>query len=97
MLRGTIIEMKLLWKKRHMILYGNSPIRSRGHGNRLGANLEWEQLARHDPGAWAPRAGEEEDVDTDESDKDFIGNDAAGGGADNCDDILADEHADGPE
>ena len=74
---------------------GNSPVRSGSHGNGLGANLEREQLARHDPGARAPRTGEEEDVYTDESDEDLVGDNAARDSTDNRDNVLAGKHADG--
>lgn len=41
---------------------------SGGHGETLGADLEWEYLASHDPSNWSPGGGKEEDEDTDESD-----------------------------
>ena len=47
---------------------GDGPVQEpvgRGrHRQALRADLEREDLARHDPGARAPAAGEEEDVDT---------------------------------
>jgi hypothetical protein len=39
-----------------------------GHGQTLGTGLEREHFSGHDPGNRAPRTGEEENVDADESD-----------------------------
>ena len=71
------------------------PIRRGGHRQTLRANLEWEDLARHDPRDWTPRAREKEDVDADECDCGVLGGlvglgcDCAGDG----DDELAYGHS----
>jgi hypothetical protein len=82
------------------------PVGGGGHGEGLGADLEGEDFASHDPGAGAPGGGEEEDVEADEGDggllggfvvddDDAVGVLAGGGGADNGDDELRDAHAHG--
>lgn len=48
------------------------PVGGRGHGKRLGADLEREDLSSDYPGAGAPRAGEEEDVDTDKGNETLL-------------------------
>lgn len=56
---------------------GNGPVEQPVGGGRdgetLGAGLEREQFAGHDPGNGAPGAGEEEDVDAHKCDQDFVG------------------------
>jgi hypothetical protein len=42
------------------------------HGESLGANFEWEDLAGDDPGNGAPSGGEKEDEDADECDASFL-------------------------
>lgn len=75
------------------------PVAGGGHGERLGTDLEREDLTSNDPGNWTPRAGEEEDVDADECDQGLLGSqvlntsDSTG----NSDDELADSHTDGTE
>ena len=75
------------------------PVAGGGHGERLGTDLEREDLTGNDPGDWAPGAGEEEDVDADECDQSLLGShvlntsDSTG----NSDDELADSHTDGTE
>lgn len=75
------------------------PVAGSGHGERLGTDLERENLTGNDPGDWAPGAGKEEDVDADECDQSLLGShvlntsDSTG----NSDDELADSHTDGTE
>lgn len=80
------------------------PVGGGGHGETLRTDLEGEELAGHDPGDGAPRAGEEEDVDADEGDEGIVGGlvaDDFGGPLgffdSTCDgdDVLADAHTDG--
>lgn len=75
------------------------PVGRGGHGERLGADLEREDLAGDDPGDGSPGAREEEDVDADEGDHGvlscLIG--CAHNGTSDSDDELADSHADGAE
>ena len=73
------------------------PVGRRGHGERLGPDLEGEELAGDDPGDGAPGTGEEEDVEADEGDDDLVGDLGLGGDADDGDDELTDAHADGAE
>lgn len=72
------------------------PVRGGGEGDTTGTDGEGEDLADNDPGAGAPGAGEEEDVDADEGDH---GGDGARvvavGDADDGDEELADDHAQG--
>lgn len=69
------------------------------HRERLGADLEREDLASYDPSNWAPRAGEEEDVDADECDERLLGRLIVDTGDSSCDgnNELANSHADGTE
>ncbi len=73
------------------------PVRRRRHGQRLGAHLEREQLARHDPRHGAPRAGEEEDVDAHKRHQHLVGDGRLRRDAHNRHDELAHAHADGAE
>lgn len=66
-------------------------------GETLCAGLEGEEFAGYDPGDGAPGGGEEEDVDADEGDEDFVCDGGGGGCADDGDDQLGDAHADGTE
>ena len=72
------------------------PVRSSGQGDTTRSDRQREDLADHDPGAWTPGAGEEEDVD---ADKGNHGADGLGvgtiGHTENGDDELADHHAQG--
>lgn len=73
------------------------PVGRGRHGQGLGARLEREELACHDPRDGTPGAGEEEDVYTYEGDQDLVRDERAGRGADDGDDELTDAHADGAE
>ncbi len=98
-------QVRVAWTRVHHV--GSSvgdgpveqPVGGRGHGEGLGAGLEREKLSSDDPSNWAPRAGEEEDVDADESDQNLVRNKCtlAGGGTDYGDDKLGDAHADSTE
>lgn len=69
------------------------PVGGGGDGETLGTGLEREQLPSHNPSHRSPGAGEEEDVDADEGDQDFVGHVGRGGSANDGDDKLADAHA----
>jgi hypothetical protein len=75
------------------------PVGGCGHRERLGADLEGEELAGNNPGDWAPRAGEEEDVDADECDQRLLGRLVVdtGNGSSDCNDELANGHTNGTE
>lgn len=75
------------------------PVRSGCDGEGLSADLEREDLASNDPSDWAPRAGEEEDVNADECNKSLLGRLVvdAGNGTRDGDNELADSHTDGTE
>ena len=70
------LEVNTLWWRSRIVVdqvwcrVGNGPVekpvRGCGHGKRLGADLEREDLSSDDPCYWTPRAGEEENVDADE-------------------------------
>lgn len=72
------------------------PIASGGETDTAAADLQREDFANEDPGAWTPGGGEEEDVDADKGDH---GGDAGGvgvvDGADDGDNVLADDHTGG--
>lgn len=79
---------------------------SRGHGQALRADLEWENLASDDPSDWSPGGGKEENEDTDERDRRLLRSDvlddrhtsislAQGRRTKNGDEKLRDGHADG--
>lgn len=72
------------------------PVGRRRQGHALGAHGQREDLADDDPGAGAPGGGEEEDVDADEGDHGLDGVVVVrADGADDGDDELADQHAEG--
>lgn len=75
------------------------PVTRRRHRQRLGSDLQWENLTSHNPCNRSPRAGEEEDVDAHESDESFLRGFVLDSGscADAGDDELRDCHADGAE
>lgn len=75
------------------------PIAGGRHGEALGADLEREELACHDPGDRAPRAGEEIDVKADKRDGSTLSGEILGTryGADDGDDVLADTHSNGTQ
>lgn len=75
------------------------PVASSGHGEGLGADLEREDLSSDNPGDWAPRAGEEEDVDADKCNQSLLGRHVVNtsNGTSNGDNELADSHTDGTE
>ena len=81
---------------------GNSPVQEpvgrSGHRQRLGSDLQWEDLASNDPGTWSPRAGEEEDVDAHEGDESLLTGQVIGTNtsADTSNNKLAYSHADSP-
>jgi hypothetical protein len=56
---------------------------------------EWVEFTSDDPCAWTPRGGEEEDIDTDESDERFLSGLVGSWGcdADDCDDVFANTHS----
>jgi len=85
------------------------PVGGGGHGQALGADLEWEDLAGDDPGDGTPGAGKEEDVEADKGDESLgrrvelvgggltsVGGQDTGvdeGDTDSRDNELADTHA----
>jgi hypothetical protein len=75
------------------------PVGCGGHGEGLGADLEREDLAGDDPGDGAPRRGEEENVDADESDQGALSDEVLNSNsrANTSHNKLADGHSDGTE
>lgn len=71
------------------------PVGRSGEGNTSGADLQRVDFTNEHPRARAPGGGEEEDVDADEGDHGGGGGGGAGDGADDGDDELADDHAEG--
>lgn len=73
------------------------PVGGSRHGKGLGADLERENLTSDDPGDWAPRAGEEEDVDADKGNQRSLRRHVVctSNGADNRNDELGDGHTNG--
>lgn len=93
------------WKKRKW-KKGVAYVRRSRHTQALGARLQREDLARHDPRQGTPRAGEEENVEANKRDAGFLGRDvvhddvairilARRQGSEHGDDELAHAHADG--
>ena len=78
---------------------GAKDSRCGGHGKRLGSSLERENFSCDNPGTRSPRAGKEENIDTDESDESTLSGQvcSTSPGADACDDELANSHANGAE
>lgn len=72
------------------------PVRRSGQGNTLGTDGQRVDLANDDPRSRTPGRGKEEDVDADKDNQDNVGRVRAGrGSADNGDDELAHQHAEG--
>jgi hypothetical protein len=73
--------------------------RTCGHRERLGADLEGEELASDNPSDWAPGASEKEDVDADECNQCLLGRLVVdtGNGSSDGNDELANGHTNSTE
>ena len=99
------LEIRVTWSVIDHVRCGvsNSPVQQpiacSRHRQRLGSDLQWEDLSRHDPSHRSPAGRKEKDVDADEGDQGLLGGLVcdAGSCADTSDDELADGHADGTE